>query len=43
MLVNAVVPADLTATGNVPVVVTIGGTSSQNGVTIAVQSSIVVQ
>jgi uncharacterized protein (TIGR03437 family) len=37
MLVNAVVPADLAATGNVPVVVSIGAVSSQNGVTIAVQ------
>ena len=37
MLVNAIVPADLAAIGNVPVVVSIGGASSQNGVTIAVQ------
>ena len=37
MLVNAVVPADLAATGNASVAVSIGGTSSQNGVTIAVQ------
>ena len=43
MLVSAVVPADLAATGNVSVVVTIGGTSSPNGVTVAVQSSIAVQ
>ena len=37
MLVNAVVPADLAATGNVPVAVSIGGVSSQDGVTIAVR------
>ena len=37
MQVNATVPDDLTASGDVPVVVSIGNTSSQAGVTIAIR------
>ncbi len=37
MQVNATVPADLAATGNVAVAVSIGAVSSQSGVTIAVK------
>jgi uncharacterized protein (TIGR03437 family) len=36
MQINAVLPADLTATGKVAVVVSIGSASSQPGVTITV-------
>jgi uncharacterized protein (TIGR03437 family) len=35
--INAVVPPDLTAHGQVAVVVGIGGVQSQSGVTVAVQ------